>query len=89
VIEGDEETTSGDVEKHIENLLERIGNPKLVFCLDSGCIDYDRMWLTTSLRGFCMVTLRIDILNEGVHSGSSSGIVPGTFRILRTLLERL
>jgi hypothetical protein len=33
--------------------------------------------------------LRVKILNEGVHSGSGSGIVPSSFRILRNLLERI
>lgn len=70
-------------------LKERIGNPKLIFCLDSGAIDYDRLWITTALRGYAALTLRIDVLNEGVHSGSASGIVPSSFRILRSLLERL
>ena len=33
--------------------------------------------------------LRVDVLNEGVHSGSASGIVPSSFRIIRQLLSRL
>jgi acetylornithine deacetylase/succinyl-diaminopimelate desuccinylase-like protein len=70
-------------------LKERIGEPKLIFCLDSGAIDYERLWITTALRGFSILTIRIDVLNEGVHSGSASGLVPSSFRILRSLLERL
>ena len=89
IVEGDEETGSGDVEKHVENLKDRIGNPKVIFCLDSGALDYERMWLTTSLRGHLSVEVKIDVLSEGVHSGSSSGIVPNVFRILRQLIERL
>jgi len=41
------------------------------------------------LRGYLNAWLRIDVLTEGVHSGSSSGIVPNTFRILRSLLNRI
>ena len=89
ILEGDEETGSGDVEKHVENLKERIGNPKVIFCLDSGTLDYDRLWLTTSLRGYLAVTCKIDVLSEGVHSGSSSGFVPNVFRILRMLIDRI
>jgi len=55
IVEGDEESGTGDVEKHVENLKERIGKPKIIFCLDSGTLDYERMWLTTSLRGFLAV----------------------------------
>jgi acetylornithine deacetylase/succinyl-diaminopimelate desuccinylase-like protein len=60
-----------------------------VLCLDSGCLDYDRLWVTTSLRGLVGGTLTVDILGEGVHSGSASGIVPDTFRIARRLLARI
>jgi acetylornithine deacetylase/succinyl-diaminopimelate desuccinylase-like protein len=60
-----------------------------VLCLDSGCADYDRLWVTTSLRGLAGGTLKVDILEEGVHSGAASGVVPSTFRIARHLLDRL
>lgn len=29
------------------------------------------------------------VLNEGVHSGDASGVVPSSFRIARQLLERV
>ncbi len=47
------------------------------------------MWLTTSLRGIAAGTLKVRVLNEGVHSGDASGIVPSSFRITRALLTRL
>ena len=65
------------------------GEPHLVVCLDSGCGDYDRLWHTTSLRGVMVGELTVEILREGVHSGDASGVVPSSFRILRTLLDRL
>jgi hypothetical protein len=33
--------------------------------------------------------LQVTILKEGVHSGSSSGVVPSSFRIVRQLLSRI
>jgi acetylornithine deacetylase/succinyl-diaminopimelate desuccinylase-like protein len=69
--------------------MPRIGNPSLVVCLDSGCGDWDRLWLTTSLRGIASGTLTVRVLTEGVHSGDASGIVPSSFRILRGLVSRL
>jgi hypothetical protein len=33
--------------------------------------------------------VRVDILDQGVHSGDASGVVPSSFRILRQLIERL
>jgi acetylornithine deacetylase/succinyl-diaminopimelate desuccinylase-like protein len=34
-------------------------------------------------------TLRVDILEEGVHSGDAGGVVPSSFRIARQLLDRI
>lgn len=59
------------------------------FCLDSGCLDYDRLWLTTSLRGNMVATLKIKTTEEALHSGSYSGVVPCVFRIARILMNRL
>jgi acetylornithine deacetylase/succinyl-diaminopimelate desuccinylase-like protein len=89
IIEGCEESGSGDLPLYIEHLRERIGTPSLVICLDSGAADYDRLWCTTSLRGMVIGNLHVDVLREGVHSGEASGIVPSSFRIVRMLLGRL
>lgn len=89
VIEASEESGSPDLPYYIEALGDRIGTPSLVVCLDSGCGDYERLWLTTSLRGMVGGVLRVYVLEEGVHSGDASGVVPSSFRILRQLLTRL
>jgi acetylornithine deacetylase/succinyl-diaminopimelate desuccinylase-like protein len=60
-----------------------------VVCLDSGCANYEQLWLTTSLRGIAMGNLTVRVLTEGVHSGDASGLVPSSFRIARTLLSRI
>jgi acetylornithine deacetylase/succinyl-diaminopimelate desuccinylase-like protein len=89
VIEACEESGSPDLPFYIEHLAGRIGAPDLVVCLDSGCGNYDQLWLTTSLRGNLVGTLTVRVLSEGVHSGAASGIVPSSFRILRQLLSRI
>jgi acetylornithine deacetylase/succinyl-diaminopimelate desuccinylase-like protein len=89
VIEASEESGSPDLPFYMDALAERIGKVSLVVCLDSGCGDYDRLWLTTSLRGMVGGTLRVDVLEEGVHSGDASGVVPSSFRIMRQLLARV
>jgi acetylornithine deacetylase/succinyl-diaminopimelate desuccinylase-like protein len=89
VIEDCEESGSPDLPFYIDHLSERIGTPDLVVCLDSGVGNYDQLWLTTSLRGMVMGKLTVRVLTEGVHSGAASGIVPSSFRILRTLLSRV
>ena len=89
VIEASEESGSPDLPLYMDALADRIGKVSLVVCLDSGCGDYERLWLTTSLRGLIGGTLRVDVLDEGVHSGDASGVVPSSFRVLRQLLARL
>ena len=89
LIEGCEESGSFDLPHYIDLLDDRIGSPDLVVCLDAECGNYDQLWCTTSLRGNLTGTLRVDVLDEGVHSGSASGIVPSCFRVLRHLMGRL
>ena len=89
LIEASEESGSPDLPAYLEALAGRIGTPSLVLCLDSSCLDYERMWITTSLRGLVAGTVHVEILREGVHSGQASGVVPSSFRIVRTLLDRL
>jgi acetylornithine deacetylase/succinyl-diaminopimelate desuccinylase-like protein len=88
LIEASEESGSPDLPAYVEALADRIGTPSFVVCLDSGCIDYDRMWLTTSLRGIVNLALSVDIVRDGLHSGES-GMIPSTFRIARALLSRI
>ena len=89
MIECSEESGSPDLTAYVEALADRIGTPSLVVCLDSFAGDYDGLWTTTSLQGLLNATLRVDVLTEGVHSGSASGVVPDSFRIARRLLDRL
>ena len=89
MIECCEESGSVDLPAYIDLLAERIGTPRLVICLDSGCGNYDQLWMTTSLRGSIVGNLNVEVLTEGVHSGDASGIVPSSFRIVRMLLDRL
>lgn len=89
LIEASEESGSPDLVHHIDALGDRLGRPTLVVCLDAECGNYDQLWCTTSLRGNLIVTLTAEVLSEGVHSGSASGIVPSSFRVLRELLGRV
>jgi len=89
LIEACEESGSKDLPYYIEALEDRIGKPSLVICLDSGCGNYDQLWVTTSLRGVIGGVLTIDVIKQGVHSGCGSGVVPSCFMILRQLLDRI
>ena len=70
LIEASEESGSPDLPAHVDHLGDRLGTPELVVCLDSGCLDTDRLWLTTSLRGMAVGRLTVEVLEQGAHSGS-------------------
>ncbi|MFK7998022.1 MAG: M20 family metallopeptidase [Polyangiales bacterium] len=96
IIEACEESGSYDLPFYLAELGERIGSPSLVVCLDSGCGNYDQLWTTTSLRGLVGGVLSVEVMKptndghaSGVHSGDAGGVVPSTFRILRSLLARI
>jgi acetylornithine deacetylase/succinyl-diaminopimelate desuccinylase-like protein len=89
LIEASEESGSPDLPAHLDALGGRLGQVSLVVGLDSGAATYDRLWVTTSLRGMLMASVRVEVLTEGVHSGAAGGVVPSSFRILRRLLDRI
>ena len=73
LIEASEESGSPDLPAHLEALGDKLGTPSLVVALDSWCGDYERLWITTSLRGLVDLTLEVQVLTEGVHSGTAGG----------------
>jgi acetylornithine deacetylase/succinyl-diaminopimelate desuccinylase-like protein len=76
IIETCEESGSPDLPAYLELLAPRLGEVALVAGLDSGCGNYDQLWVTTSLRGLVGGTLTVEVLSEAVHSGNASGLVP-------------
>ncbi|WP_197319625.1 M20/M25/M40 family metallo-hydrolase [Saccharomonospora sp. NB11] len=89
LLETGEESGSPDLPAYLDHLADRLGRVSLVVCLDSGGNDYERLWLTTSLRGLAQVHVTVRVLETAQHSGMASGVVPSSFRVLRMLLDRL
>jgi len=89
LIEASEESGSSDLEAYLDALADHLGDVELLICLDAGALTYDRLWVTTSLRGVVNVQVTVEVLEQGQHSGSVSGIVPSSFRLLRELLDRV
>lgn len=89
LVEASEESGSPDLPAHLDAQADTLGRPDLVVCLDSGCLSYERLWLTSSLRGNLVAAVTVQVLTEGVHSGSAGGVVPTSFRLLRRLLDRV
>jgi len=80
LIEGCEESGSYDLPHYVDALRSRIGDARLVICLDAECGNYDQLWITTSLRGMLPGVLRVDILEQGQHSGTSAFLVQNSSR---------
>jgi acetylornithine deacetylase/succinyl-diaminopimelate desuccinylase-like protein len=89
LLETGEESGSPDLPAYMEHLADRLGEVTFVVCLDGGGGDYERMWLTSSLRGLVSLTVTVRVLDTAQHSGLASGIVPSSVRIMRLLLDRL
>lgn len=89
IFETREESGSGDLPHYLPEIAARTGRPSVLTVLDLGVQDKTRLWRTQSLRGVVTFTLRVDVLESGVHSGVTSGIVPSSFAVMRTLLDRL
>ena len=89
IIEAGEEVGSPDMPYYFKKLRPVIGKIDLVVCFDLTAGDYERLWITTSLRGRINCNLTAEVLKTAVHSGVASGIVPSSFRILRQLIARL
>jgi len=90
LLETAEESGSPDLVPYLDHFTPGLGEVRLVICLDSGCgTDYQRLWLTSSLRGVVAATITVRVLEADMHSGVASGIIPSSFRIMRALLDRV
>lgn len=89
VIEASEESGSTDLAGYMRALSDSFGDVELLICLDSGAFTYDRLWVTTSLRGNLIAEVTVEVLERGQHSGSASGVVPSSFRVMRQLIDRI
>lgn len=89
VLETEEESGSDSLLFLLSKARDLTGVPDYCFCMDSGCMDYDRLWLTSSLRGVVNIDLKIEAAKTAYHSGEAGGVVPETFAVWRVLLDRL
>ena len=89
VLETEEESGSPNLIDLLNHAHHFIRTPDVCFCMDSGCLDYKQLWVTSSLRGVAAVDVEIGCGKTGYHSGEVGGIVPETFRIFRALLDRI
>jgi acetylornithine deacetylase/succinyl-diaminopimelate desuccinylase-like protein len=62
VLETEEESGSPNLITLLKLAKEAIGTPDALFCLDSGAFDYESLWITSSLRGICIIDLTVRLL---------------------------
>lgn len=89
VLETEEESGSPHLIRLLTEAKGLIGQIDVCLCMDSGAMDYDQLWMTSSLRGCALVDFNVWAGQDGYHSGEVGGIVPETFRIVRQLLDRI
>jgi len=58
-LETEEESGSPSLLALLKEAEPLIGKPDVMFCMDSGALDYEQLWLTSSLRGICIVDLTV------------------------------
>lgn len=89
VLESEEESGSPNLLTLLEAAKDLIGKPDYVIAMDSTILDYSRLWFASSIRGNCTLNVTVSGGTEGYHSGDGGGILPETFRVLRSLLQRI
>lgn len=89
VLETEEESGSPNLLFLLDQAKDLIKVPDYCFCLDSGALDYESLWLTSSLRGVVILDLTVQAGEINYHSGVVGGIIPETFRVIRELLSRV
>jgi acetylornithine deacetylase/succinyl-diaminopimelate desuccinylase-like protein len=89
ILEASEESGSIDLKYYVEKLSKLIGSPNLIIGLDSSCMDFTKLWTTSSLRGVFSINLKVSLLKLGYHSGNGGGIVADSFLVMRMLLDRI
>lgn len=89
IFEGAEESTDEDLTYYFDKLLPIIGENVIAFIpLDSGCSDYERLWITNSLRGVVDFDIKITSLDNDCHFGpEASGRVAENLFLLRKALD--
>ena len=59
VLETEEESGSPNLVPLLKIAMETIGEPDAMFCMDSGAFDYNQLWITSSLRGICIIDMTV------------------------------
>ena len=89
IFEGAEETTDLHLRYYFDKLIPVLGDNVVAFIpLDSGCSDYNRLWMTNSLRGVLDFDVHIQTLEKDNHYGpEASGIIAENLFLARKIYD--
>lgn len=89
IFEGAEESTEEHLTYYFNKLKPSIGDNVIAFIpLDASCSDYERLWITNSLRGVVDLDVTINSLKEDCHYGpEASGRTAENLFLLRKVLD--
>lgn len=59
VLETEEESGSPNLLRLLDSAKDLIKVPDVCLCMDSGAMDYESLWLTSSLRGVAIVDFEV------------------------------
>jgi len=89
IFEGAEESRDLDLKYYFNKLMPVLGQNIIAFIpLDAGCSDYNRLWMTNSLRGYFDFDVNIETLQLESHYGpEASGIIAENLFLVRKLYD--
>jgi acetylornithine deacetylase/succinyl-diaminopimelate desuccinylase-like protein len=89
IFEGAEESRDVDLKYYFNKLIPVLGQNIIAFIpLDAGCSDYNRLWMTNSLRGYFDFDVNIETLQQESHYGpEASGIIAENLFLVRKLYD--
>ena len=89
IFEGAEESRDVDLKYYFKKLMPILGQNVIAFIpLDAGCSDYNRLWMTNSLRGYFDFDVIIETLQQESHYGpEASGIIAENLFLVRKLYD--
>ncbi|CAL9370034.1 Succinyl-diaminopimelate desuccinylase [Streptomyces sp. enrichment culture] len=88
IVEGSEEQGTGGLQQYAEAHPELLAADTIVIG-DAGNFRLGLPTVTATLRGMCLVKVKIDTLNGNLHSGMFGGVAPDALAALIRLLDSL
>ena len=89
IFEGAEESTETHLIYYFNKLMPILGDNITAFIpLDSGCSDYNHLWMTNTLRGVFDFDVHIETLQNECHYGpEASGIIAENMFLIRKIFD--